>query len=57
MNFALIFKYLGLLLTIATAIEALAQQVAAGQPASTPPLSTYLEGKHGTITVVWSPIA
>jgi hypothetical protein len=55
MNFTLILKYFGLLTTVAMALEEISAEIAAGQSASTPPISTYLEGKHGNVTLNWTP--
>lgn len=55
MNWTVIFKYFGLMTVIAESLEAISVEIAAGQSASTPPLSTYIGGKHGTIVVTWTP--
>lgn len=57
MNWSLVFKYFALLPLILGAVEQMSSAIAAGQSASTPPLNTYLESKHGSITLTWTPIS
>ena len=43
-------------LTIASSLEAMYAEIEAGQPASSPPVNTYIGGKHGSITLTWQPL-
>ena len=56
MNFGIVFKYFGLLVQVATAIEGILALISAGMSTSTPPINTYIEGMHGSLTLVWTPL-
>lgn len=56
MNWSLIFKYFGVLVQVAVALEGVASQVAAKQPATTPPVNTYLGSDHVAISLQISPL-
>lgn len=53
MNF---FKYFGLFVEAATALEAIKAAIDAGQAASTPSFNTYIDGKHVAVTVSVTPL-
>ena len=53
MNWWVILAMLGQILA---AFEAIKASIDAGQPASTPPFNTYIDGKHGSVTISWTPL-
>ena len=52
-----ILKYLGVIAAILPVFAGAAAAVAAGQPVTTPPVNTYLEGKHVAISLTISPLS
>ena len=56
MNWTLLFQYFTLVGEILGALQGLFAAIAAGQSDTTPPINTYIEGKHGDFTLTWQPL-
>ena len=51
-----LWSYLGVAVTILGAIAQIKASIDGGQPASSPAVNTYIDGKHGSITLTWTPL-